>query len=122
MPVAKPLAHCELGVQVIRNEEKGSDVNLAAFMLLDGFRDLYDTAIVVSDDSDLLHAMRIVRDELGKEIAVVRVRGNRASVFRNEPGFKVYDGAREAYFRRSQLPDPAPDCGRNNVSKPARWA
>jgi hypothetical protein len=51
-------------MQVFKTEEKGSDVNLAAHLLLDGFRDKYECAIVVSGDSDLVTPIRMVRDEL----------------------------------------------------------
>src|SRR5262245_7677464 len=34
-------------------EEKGSDVNLASHLLIDGFRARYDLAVVVSNDGDL---------------------------------------------------------------------
>ena len=33
-------------------EEKGSDVNLASHMLIDGWRARYDLAVVISNDSD----------------------------------------------------------------------
>ena len=41
-------------------EEKGSDVNLATYLVADGFRDLYDTAVVVSNDSDLAEPLKLV--------------------------------------------------------------
>ena len=37
-------------IEVFKTEEKGSDVNLAAHLLMDGFRDRYECAIVVSGD------------------------------------------------------------------------
>ena len=37
---------------VWKTEEKGSDVNIATFLLLDGHDDLYDEAVVISGDSD----------------------------------------------------------------------
>lgn len=58
-------------VIVTKTEEKGSDVNLAAHLLIDGFDKLYDAAVVVSNDSDLAMPIRYVRDNLGFEIIVV---------------------------------------------------
>ena len=55
-------------VSVMKTEEKGSDVNLASHLLLDGFLGLYDVAIVVSNDTDLSEPLRIVKQELGKRI------------------------------------------------------
>ena len=43
-------------------EEKGSDVNLASHLLVDGFRARYDLAVVVSNDSDLKEPLRFVRE------------------------------------------------------------
>ena len=50
-------------VDVIKTEEKGSDVNLAAHLLRDGFTGDFDVAVVVSNDSDLLEPIRIVQAE-----------------------------------------------------------
>ncbi len=61
MPLAKPnsLKKFEL---VIKTEEKGSDVNLAVHLLNDAWSNKYDCAIIVSNDSDLAEAMRLVKD------------------------------------------------------------
>ncbi len=37
-------------VKVFKTEEKGSDVNLATHLLVDGFRNEYELAVVVSND------------------------------------------------------------------------
>lgn len=51
-------------------EEKGSDVNLAVRLVADAYEDLYDTALVVSGDSDLQLAVDIVAKKLGKRVLV----------------------------------------------------
>jgi hypothetical protein len=43
---------------VWKTEEKGSDVNIATYLLLDGHDDLYDEAVVISGDSDVVEAVR----------------------------------------------------------------
>jgi uncharacterized LabA/DUF88 family protein len=58
-------------VEVIYTEEKGSDVNLASYLLLDAFRRDCDAAIVVSNDSDLVEPIRIVRHELGLAVGIL---------------------------------------------------
>ncbi len=58
-------------VRVIRTEEKGSDVNLATHLLRDGFANLYDVAVVVSNDSDLVEPIRVVRADLGKKVGII---------------------------------------------------
>jgi hypothetical protein len=51
-------------VEVIKTEEKGFDVALGALLVAHGYQDRYQAAIVVSNDSDLVLPIRIVRDEL----------------------------------------------------------
>jgi hypothetical protein len=58
-------------VRVYRTEEKGSDVNLATFLLLDAFQRDYDVAVVISNDSDLAEPIRVVREELRLPVGVV---------------------------------------------------
>ena len=48
-------------VNVIKTEEKGSDVNLSLHLLNDAWLDLYDCAVVVSNDSDLAESLRLVK-------------------------------------------------------------
>ncbi|MFW5857215.1 MAG: NYN domain-containing protein, partial [Planctomycetota bacterium] len=45
-------------VEVIKTEEKGSDVNLAVHLVNDAHLDLFDVGVVVSNDSDLFEALR----------------------------------------------------------------
>jgi hypothetical protein len=65
MPRARPKPGESRKVGVIKTEEKGSDVNLASFLLMDGFRRDYEVAIVLSNDSDLMLPIQIVTQELG---------------------------------------------------------
>jgi len=44
--------------------EKMTDVQLATHLVADGFRDRYDTALVISGDRDLVPADEVCRDEL----------------------------------------------------------
>jgi len=46
---------------VARREEKGSDVNVAAHLLLDVLQDNVDAAVVISNDSDLAFPVREAR-------------------------------------------------------------
>jgi hypothetical protein len=54
----------------LTEDEKGSDVNLASHLLMDGFNKSYDTAIVISNDSDLFTPVKMVRDELKNRVIV----------------------------------------------------
>ena len=100
-------------------KEKGSDVNLATYLLLDAFEGSYETAIVISDDSDLLEPVRVVRERLGKRVGVVRVRTDRGSVFRSKVDLLIE--ARAWHFEQAQLPDEVRLPTGSFVSRPTSW-
>ena len=52
-------------------EEKGTDVNIGVHLVNDAHLNAFDTAILVSNDSDIAEAVRIVRRDLKKEIWVI---------------------------------------------------
>lgn len=58
-------------VVVWKNEEKGSDVNLALHVLNDAWLDVYDCAVIVSNDSDLAESLRLVKAQSRKIIGLV---------------------------------------------------
>lgn len=55
---------------VIRSEEKGSDVNLASYLITDGFDGCYDVALVVSNDTDLVLPIAMTRERLAVTVGV----------------------------------------------------
>jgi hypothetical protein len=58
-------------VQILKAEEKGSDVNLASFLLRDCFINRFDDAAVISNDSDLAKPIEIVVKDCGKSVKVI---------------------------------------------------
>ena len=66
-------------VRVIKTEEKGSDVNLATWLLIDAADGLFDVAVVISNDSDLKEPIRLVRERFGKRIVLLSSRQTRIS-------------------------------------------
>ena len=52
MPLAQQPAFGPKTVEVIKTEEKGSDVNLATYLLVDAFRRDAEAFVVISNDSD----------------------------------------------------------------------
>ena len=56
---------------VLTYEEKGTDVNLATRLPLDGFNRRHESAAVFSNDGDLKMPIRVVREELGLHVTVV---------------------------------------------------
>ena len=81
-PLAEPVTGLPDRVLVRNSEEKGSDVNLVTRLLVDGFNDEYEQAVVVSNDADFVGAVRYVRDDLGKRVVLVNPDANKASPLR----------------------------------------
>jgi uncharacterized LabA/DUF88 family protein len=104
-------------VQVIRTEEKGSDVNLGIHLLNDSWMDLYDCAVVVSNDSDLAEALRLVKAQHKKIIGVITPHKGRPSTELIRHADFV-GRVREGVLKASQLPDLIPG---TKIHKPAKW-
>ena len=119
-PVADPAAHCQTHVEVMITEEKGSDVNLATYLLLDAFDDAFDTAVIVSDDSDLLEPIKIIKERFKKKFGVIRIRTNRASVFRDFADF-IHDANRLRYYSHNQFPPSLKSSRGRPITKPSAW-
>ena len=116
MPLASPAANGARTVDVIKTEEKGSDVNLAVHMVDDAWRDLYDAAVIVSNDSDLAEAMKRVR-ALGKTTGLVTPAARRASQqLARHANFRKQ--LRSRHLAKAQLPEQIPG---TNISRPDEW-
>ncbi len=48
-------------------EEKESDVNIATFLISDAYEDKFDQAFLVTNDSDLLGPLRLIRERFPKK-------------------------------------------------------
>lgn len=106
-------------VKVVRSEEKGTDVNLAAHLVHDAHLGRFEAAVVVSNDSDLVEAIRIVRDEIGKVVGVLNPRAQSPSVaLRNAASF--FRTVRKGVLARCQLADTVVD-ERGLFHKPQGW-
>ena len=72
MPTVTPTGTIGATVLVRKAEEKGSDVNLVTLLLKEGCRELYDVAVVISNDSDLVLPIEVVKAELGAPVGVLK--------------------------------------------------
>jgi uncharacterized LabA/DUF88 family protein len=57
-------------VEVIKTEEKGTDVNLAVQMAVDAIRDEFDYAMLFSNDSDMAYSVQIAAKECKKKVGL----------------------------------------------------
>lgn len=71
MHLAHPPTSGPQYAEVIYTEEKGSDVNLATHLLWDGFQKRYEAAALITNDSDLIEPIRVVRQELGLPVIIL---------------------------------------------------
>jgi hypothetical protein len=65
MALANPLPGGPRTAAVIKTEEKGSDVNLASYLLVDAFTRDCEAAAVVTNDSDLAEPLALARKRFG---------------------------------------------------------
>jgi hypothetical protein len=56
---------------VWKTEEKGSDVNLGVHLVRDAFMGEFDEAAILTNDTDLVEAVRIVTREVGLPVALL---------------------------------------------------
>ncbi len=104
-------------VHVIKTEEKGSDVNLAVHMVNDAWSKDYDCLAVISNDSDLAEAMRIVKNERNKTVALIAMPG-RGVAHKLKQQSTFIRSAKKINFEKNQLPNPIPD---TKYHKPIDW-
>jgi len=56
---------------VIKNEEKGTDVNIASHLVHDAHHALFEKAVVISNDSDLVTPIKMVTKEISLPVTIV---------------------------------------------------
>jgi len=105
-------------VDVLKTEEKGSDVNLATALLLDAFDDAMDCAVLVTNDSDLAGPMRVVRSRFGKTVGLINPQKRPGRVLSSISDFtrQVRRGVLEA----SQFPHELEDAD-GASHRPSSW-
>lgn len=118
MPLASPPATGPRTVEVLKTEEKGSDVNLATYLLLDAFRESCDTAVVVSNDSDLAEPVRIAPSEAGVKVGVINPHPAKYRSRRLQGTF--FKQLRVNVLSQCQLPQVIHDAD-GPITKPNSW-
>ena len=119
-PLDKPVPGLPTHVMVRDSEEKGSDVNLAIRLLIDGFNGEYQQAVIVSNDADFAGAMRYVRDDLGLRVTLVNPDSKNASPRDLSNAATYVKRLWKSHLRRSQFPDMLADSV-GTITKPTGW-
>ena len=100
-------------------EEKMTDVNIAVELVCDAHADVFDTAILISGDSDLSNAVRAVRERYGKEATIAFPPDRRSNYLRKAATGTVIIGADA--LRSSQLPVVVAGAGGHLLERPPDW-
>ena len=119
MPAANPATGESKFVRVIKTEEKGSDVNIAAHMIHDGHKGLYQVAVIISNDSDLAEPITIVRNELQLPVGVLNpIPAHPSHALRKVA--TIVKPIRKGVLSTSQFPDRLKDPA-GEFFKPPTW-
>jgi len=118
MPLAAPVPGGPRYALVIKTEEKGSDVNLATELLADAYEDRFNVAVLVTNDSDLLEPVRLVRGRLGKVVGILNPQKHPSHSLRASTTF--FKQIRRPALEASQFPDLLKDAV-GWFRKPASW-
>lgn len=119
-PLAQPIPGLPTYVEILDSEEKGSDVNLATRLLVDGFKGEYEQAVVISNDADFAAAMRYVKDDLGLRVVLVNPDRRRHSPNQLANAATYAKRLWKSHLRRSQFPTTLTD-QTGNFTKPKEW-
>jgi len=118
--LSKPIQCQRCGNQWQKNDEKMTDVNIATELLVDAFQNSFDTALLVSADSDLVGPVTKVRALFPAKRVVV--------VFPPERNSKRLAQEANSYFTlgrsilaQSQLPNPVVKPDGFALRCPATW-
>jgi hypothetical protein len=122
LPLADPPPGGPRMVEVIRTQEKGSDVNLATYLLLDAFRHESNISVVVSNDSDLEVPIRVLIRELNVPVGLVNP--HKASMRSRDLldlGPLFFKQIRPGALRDCQFPPVLQDAQGETIRRPDSW-
>jgi uncharacterized LabA/DUF88 family protein len=119
MPLVNPPPGGPKYVRVIKTEEKGSDVNIATHMINDGYIGRYEVAVVLSNDSDLVEPIKIVRQELSLPVGVLNpIPAHPSHELQKHASFMK--PIRKGVLSVSQFPERMKDVN-GEFHKPTKW-
>lgn len=140
MRLASPQAGASPYAKVIKMEEKGSDVNIATYMLVDAFRGDCDQLVVITNDSDLAEPVRIINRELNIPVGIFnphadtaarRARLTGTTPEKSRPSVQLKMAARfyrditsegsACHMALSQFPNELIDANGQTIRKPSAW-
>ena len=101
-------------------EEKRTDVNIAIHLLTNAYKDNYDKAVLISGDSDIIPAVKAVKQAFPKkEISLVIPVGGKAHELAKVVGSSVR--MKEIHLKTSQLPNTVTRKNGVVLQRPKEW-
>ena len=119
--LAKEIRCRRCGLTYLRHEEKMTDVNIANQLLIDAFDNKFDTAILISGDSDLVPSIRTIRERFPEKRVFTLFPPNRTSkkLISDSHGFRNLN---EKAIAQSQLPDLITNIKGKLIIRPPEWS
>lgn len=106
--------------KVRKIEEKGSDVALASYMILDAAKRPADVHVLLSSDSDFAPTLQLLRNDLGVATALLSpIEKPSTSLLNEDPLFTKI--VRKSFLENSQFPDLLSD-EVGEFYRPPEWA
>lgn len=105
------------------HEEKETDVNIALYLLRDAFQGAYDSAVIISNDSDLATAVRMVKEHFPhKEIRILTPPGRQQSRdLSDAAGNRKKVVIKDIHLQRSLLPAQIPMPDGKIIERPSNY-
>lgn len=107
-------------VEVMKTEEKGTDVNLAVQMVADAKDNLFDYAMLFSNDSDMSYAIEIAVKQCNKKIGLFIAR-DAISYQALKANVLHIKRLGPSVFENAQLPDEITTPTGRIIKKPSDW-
>jgi NYN domain len=119
MPLVNPPTTGPTTVEVIKTEEKGSDVALATYLMFDACQGDCEASVVITNDSDLREPLRLVKDELGLTTGII----NPHPAYRRSRAMTstFFKQLRPSILGRCQLPAKITDAQGLMIHRPTDW-
>jgi hypothetical protein len=113
-----PLGFAPIVAYVWKTEEKGSDVNVGVHLVRDAFTQAFDEAAVLTNDTDLVDAIRIVTQEAKLPVTLLAPVAQPATSLLNVATHVRHIAP---YVGPCQLPNPILVKGKRPITKPTTW-
>ena len=107
-------------VEVVRTEEKGSDVNLATFALWDAIHERPSVMALITNDSDQKQTLQFIHNALGIDVVVLNPDPRRPSADLRAVATEVRP-LRPRLLAASQFPPAVTTPSGRTVRKPEQW-